>query len=29
LVAEETDDWLNFYVGMCVMTRVTICNDTD
>ena len=29
LVAEETDDWLNFYVGMCVITRVTICNDTD
>ena len=29
LVAEETDDWLNFYVGMCVMTRVAICNDTD
>jgi hypothetical protein len=31
LVAEETDDWLNFYVGMCVTTRVTIChgNDTD
>jgi hypothetical protein len=29
LVAEETDDWLNFYVGMCVMTRVTICNNTD
>jgi hypothetical protein len=28
LVAEETDDWLNFYVGMYVMTRVTICNDT-
>jgi hypothetical protein len=28
-VAEETDDWLNLYVGMCVMTRVTICNDTD
>ena len=29
LVTEETDDWLNFYVGMCVMTRVTICNNTD
>ena len=29
LVAEETDVWLNFYVGMCVTTRVTICNDTD
>ena len=29
LVAEETDDWLNFYVGMCLMTRVTIFNDTD
>ena len=29
LVAEETDDWLNFYIGMCIMTRVTICNDTD
>ena len=27
LVAEETDDWLNFYVGMCVMTRVTVCID--
>ena len=28
LVAEETDDWLNFYVGMCVMTwtRATIFN---
>ena len=30
LVAEEADDWLNFYVSMCVnMTRVTICNGTD
>lgn len=31
LVAEENDDWLNFYVGMCVVarTRVTICNNTD
>jgi hypothetical protein len=28
LVAEETDDWLNFYVGMCVM-RVPTCNVTD
>jgi hypothetical protein len=27
LMAEETDDWLNFFVGMCVMTRVSICND--
>ena len=29
LVAEETDDWLNFYVGMCIMTSVTRCNNTD
>ena len=29
LVAEEIDDWLNFYVGMCVMTRVAIYNNTD
>ena len=28
LVAEETVDWVNFYVGMCVM-RVIICDDTD
>jgi hypothetical protein len=27
LVAEETDDWVNFYVGMCVLTslKVIIC----
>jgi hypothetical protein len=30
LVAEEIDDWLNFYVSVCVtMTRVTICYGTD
>ena len=29
LAAEETDDWLNFYVGMCVMNRVTAYNNTD
>ena len=29
LVAEETDDWLNFYIGMCVITSVTRCNNTD
>jgi hypothetical protein len=30
LVAEEVDDWLNFYVSMCVtMARVTIFNGTD
>jgi hypothetical protein len=29
LVAEESDDWLNFYVGMYVMTRVSIYLDTD
>jgi hypothetical protein len=30
LVAEEIDDWLNFYVNVCVtMTRVTICYGTD
>jgi hypothetical protein len=28
-VAEETDDWVNFYIGMCVMTRITICTGTD
>ena len=28
LVAEETDDWLNFYVGMCVLTRVGLPLDT-
>ena len=29
LLAKEADDWLNFYVGMCIMTRATICNGTD
>ena len=29
LAAGETDDWLNYYVGMCIMTRVAICNNTD
>jgi hypothetical protein len=29
LEAEETDDWLNFYVGMCVMTNFSKRYNTD